>query len=89
MRTRQACELCGVWDYLEEHHVFEGNGRRKIADEWGATVRICPKCHRDIHRNPKKYIWLKAKYQRLVMARYDLTEEEFVERIGKSYIWQT
>lgn len=82
----QTCELCGRYDRIEVHHVFEGNGRRKISDEWGAVIRLCPSCHRKIHARPKDYIWLKQKYQREVMARFGLSEDEFIHRLGKSYL---
>ena len=85
-QKNNVCEICGRYGRTDIHHVFEGNGRRKISDEWGATIEVCADCHRKIHARPKAYIWLKQKCQREVMARYGLNTEEFIERIGKSYL---
>ena len=80
------CALCGRYGRTEIHHVFEGRGRRQIAEEWGAVMEVCPICHSKIHARPQSYIWLKQKFQREIMARYGMTEEEFINRLGRSYL---
>ena len=78
------CYICGRHGNTEIHHVFEGNGRRKISDELDAVIEVCPACHRKIHAFPNDHEWLKIKFQREIMAR-GMTEEEFIGRVGKSY----
>jgi len=78
------CEVCGRYGLTHLHHVFEGAGRRRI--DINPIIEVCPDCHRKIHARPAEWIWLKQKYQRLVMAREGLSVEQFIERFGKSYL---
>lgn len=80
------CQICGRRLPTEIHHVFEGNGRRKISDEWDAVIEVCRSCHHDIEYRPKKYEWLKQKYQREIMVRNGLSMEEWIARIGRNYL---
>lgn len=51
IQTKCECYLChkGMESGLEVHHAIPGRGNRKICTEWGLTVWLCPKCHRDLH----------------------------------------
>lgn len=80
------CYLCGRHAETDIHHVFEGNGKRKISDEWDAVIEVCRRCHRDVEYNPKNYVWLKQKFQREIMARKNMTVEQWIDRMGKNYI---
>lgn len=44
----EVCYLCGGFA-VHTHHLFEGNGRRKISDRLKLTVRLCAECHRKLH----------------------------------------
>ena len=86
MREREPCSLCGRWDYLQLHHVFEGQSLRRISDKYGATMHICPACHRNIHAHPLDYLWLKKESQLEVMERLHWTIEDWHRHFGKSYL---
>lgn len=93
---REHCFICGRnahTDYfgLEEHHVFEGNGRRQISEKYGLKVYICgDRCHRNgkdsIHKNAKVDRAVKQIVQRRAMQYYGWTTEEFIEKFRKNYI---
>lgn len=93
---REHCFLCGRnshADYygLEEHHVFEGRGRKKLSEQYGLKVYICgDRCHRNgkdsVHKNAKVARILKRIVQKRAMQRYGWTTEEFIEIFGKNYI---
>lgn len=93
---RQHCFLCGRnarADYfgLEEHHCFEGYGRREISEKYGLKVYICgDRCHRNgkesVHKNAKIDRDLKAKAQEIAMQYYGWSVEDFICKFRKNYI---
>lgn len=93
---REHCFLCGRnarADYfgLEEHHVFEGYGKRDISEQYGLKVYICgDRCHRNgkksVHKNAEVARALKAKAQEMAMQHYGWSIEDFISIIGKSYL---
>ncbi len=92
---REHCFLCGRnarADYfgLEEHHVFEGLGRRGISEQYGLKVYICgSRCHREgkdsVHKNAKVDRALKKVVQQRAMQYYGWTVEEFIKKFRKNY----
>ena len=48
MEKVKECYLCGKTCRTERHHVF-GGPYRKLSEEYGAVVDLCPECHRYIH----------------------------------------
>ena len=90
------CFICGRnarADYfgLEEHHVFEGYGRRELSEQYGLKVYICgDRCHRNgkqsVHKNAQVDRALKEVVQTRAMQYYGWTIEQFIEIIGKSYL---
>lgn len=95
-QDREHCFLCGRnarADYfgLEEHHVFEGYGKREISEQYGLKVYICgDKCHRNgkdsVHKNAKVARELKARVQEIAMQHYGWSIEDFISIIGKNYL---
>ena len=66
IQTKCECYLCheGMESGLEVHHAIPGRGNRKICTEWGLTVWLCPKCHRDLHDHNIGYKEIQADAQR-------------------------
>lgn len=93
---RENCFICGRnsrADFfgLEEHHVFEGIGRRKISEKYGLKVYICgDRCHRNgkesVHKNAKVDRALKKLVQEKAMEYYGWSIEDFIKKFGKNYI---
>lgn len=78
----ERCFLCGRSGPLHTHHMIHGS-RRRLADRYGLTVRLCPDCHRRLHdlgehdRDLKELaqIWFEEKHG----------HEEFMRVFGKNY----
>lgn len=91
---RTYCFLCGRrnqngMDALEEHHVFEGNGRRAKSEEYGLKVYLCGwTCHRlgenSAHKNREVSLNLKRMAQKKFEEIH--SREEFWKEFGKSYL---
>lgn len=73
--------------HLQKHHVFMGPNRR-ISEEQGFYVWLCPECHifnsHAVHKDNEAC----RKLQREAQQAYerDHTREEFMSLIGRSYL---
>lgn len=79
------CEICGGWENLQKHHVYEGRNRSN-SDKYGAVITVCYKCHEDIHRHPAKYKWLKEEWQGILMMENHWSIEDFISVFRRSYL---
>lgn len=81
----ECCFICGQWA-TDTHHCIHGNGRRILADKDGLTVRLCNRCHGLLHDKGN----FDKELQRIAEARwmehYGKSEDDFIERYGKSYL---
>lgn len=84
MDTRKdECYLCGRNGHMEEHHIFEGSSNRKISEQEGLKVWLCPECHRlgkdSIHMNPssERAIQLKKEAQKKFEWKYREEHPEY------------
>lgn len=91
---RSYCFLCkkrngyGL-NALEEHHIFEGNGKRPVSERYGLKVYLCGvTCHRDGPKSAHKNKEVKDMLHVLAQKKFEETHsrEEFKEAFGKSYI---
>lgn len=87
MRGNEECRLCGKIGPTEEHHVFSGS-YRKLSDKYGATVRLCPKCHSYIHSGKgyedKRQLQCDVQYELMDANEWDLNQ--WLQIFGKSWI---
>lgn len=71
----------------EEHHVFFGNGRRKLSERYGMKVQLCIPHHRTsseaVHRNVRINRMLQEYAQRVFEEKYP--GKDFRQIFGKSY----
>ena len=81
----EGCLICGKMGDLVRHEVFHGPYRLK-SKKYGCWVKLCPRCHMEIHAMPNGYKWLRAVTQEKAMETYNWTEEDFRDVFGKSYI---
>ena len=80
------CYICGN-PYVELHHIFEGTGRRRIADKYDfCQVWLCEDHHREVHAIPNWGLDLELKQmaQRIYEAKYGHTG--FLREFTKSYL---
>lgn len=79
------CFICGQFA-TDTHHCCHGNANRKLADQDGLTVRLCHRCHMNLHDKGN----FDRELQRIAQARwmeyYGKSEDEFRLRYGKSYL---
>lgn len=79
-----ACFLCDRMGDLVRHEIFHGPYRTK-SKALGCWVLLCPDCHMQLHANADLDRQLRQIGQRLAMAWYDWTVDEFRERFGKNF----
>ena len=84
------CGRNGLYDALDEHHVF-GKFNRNKSEEDGLKVYLChERCHifgtESVHKNALFDLELKRYAQIKSMEKYGWTKKEFIDRYGKSYI---
>lgn len=84
------CYITGS-NHVHIHHVFPGNGRRKLCEKYGFIVPLEPKLHNmsdiSVHSSPNNGLdlQLKQECQRYFEAHYG-NRSEFIEKFGKSYL---
>lgn len=88
------CFLCGSrtgygLNALEEHHVFEGNGKRPVSEKYGLKVYLCGStCHREGKNSAHKNKEVKDMLHKLAQRKFEETysREQFKAEFGKSYL---
>lgn len=99
LTQKGVCYLCGRWGRTEMHHIMSGTANRKISEQEGLKVNLCPDCHRRIHREPKwdQAVWLKKHAQEVWEKDYIkdypyekhaeiAARQEFIRLFGRSYL---
>lgn len=83
------CLVCKTTLDLHKHHVFGGNGRRKVSEEYGCWVYLCARHHNmskaGVHFNKTLDTKLKQECQRAWEARYG-DRAVFIRTFGRSYL---
>lgn len=81
------CYICSRVTQTEEHHIFFGPNR-KLSEQYGLKVYLCPYCHRDnkngVHGNKE----IADHLHRIGQTAFerDHTRKEFRNIFGKSYL---
>ena len=79
------CLLCGKTGPTEKHHLMSGTANRRLAEEDGLFIYLCPMCHQIVHMDPKVNRTTKAFAEKLWRDYYGKSKEEFIKRYGKSF----
>lgn len=81
------CYICRKQTDTALHHIFYGP-KRKMSDENGFTVFLCPDCHQyaphAAHRCREIDLWLRARCQRVFEKTH--SRDEFMRLVGKNYL---
>lgn len=96
------CYVCDRTTNTELHHIFYGRKYRRIADEEGMVVYLCPACHRGtdgVHGKNGHALdytlkeMAQEEWERLFIERYpykrhakDAAREAWLRLFGKNYI---
>lgn len=51
--TAGECYLCPYVGDTARHEVFYGTGTRALSKRYGLWVNLCPRCHAEVHADPK------------------------------------
>ena len=75
----------------ERHEIFEGRtGNRDKSIEDGLVIFTTPQIHRtsndSIHKDPKKWLFLKELGEQVWIDYYGKSKEEFRKKYGKNYL---
>jgi len=93
-QDKSYCFLCGSrtgqgLDALEEHHVFEGVGRRAASERYGLKVYLCgSSCHREGEESAHRNKETKDMLHRVAQTKFEelYGREKFVLVFGKNYL---
>lgn len=83
------CFICGKKTATERHHVCFGVGLRKISEELGLIVYLCPEHHRGtygVHGKDGNEINRYLKKQAQFEFEKTHAREEWMQRIGRNYL---
>lgn len=103
MNTQKGvCFWCDRIAPTQLHHIFFGNGLRKISDREGLTVYLCPDCHEGTYGVHGKYgktlnytlkEMAQEEWERRYLERYPYknhaemaAREEFRRMMGRSWL---
>lgn len=77
------CYICGRASNHTHHCIYGSN--HKLADKYGLTVRLCHKCHTELHMNPNRGSdsFLKVTAQNCFENTYP--DLDFMEIFGRNY----
>ena len=88
MQTEQESYLSGRTDNLEEHHIFYGQGRRKLSERYGLKVWLTHDEHNEppdgVHFNQETRRALERAGQEAFERKYP--ELDFVRIFGRNYL---
>ena len=82
---QDCCYICGQWA-TDTHHCIHGTANRKLADKDGLTVRLCHRCHMNLHDHGSFDRELQRIAQACWMEHFEKSEDDFRKRYGKSYL---
>lgn len=90
LQTEKCCFMCGSSQWLEEHHIFNGNPNRTLSETHGLKVWLCHCCHNEppngVHYNRTNRNILQVEAQKKAMEHYGWTADEFQEIFGRNYL---
>lgn len=86
--NKRKCFLCGLYKQTEEHHIFGGSNRR-LSEEYGLKVYLCPNCHQhskySAHRDKDTADHLHRVGQQAFEEQIS-SREEFMKIFGRNYL---
>lgn len=89
IQSNKECYITGCTTGLHEHHIFEGNGRRKLSEKYGLKVWLIPELHNlsnnGVHYNKELDLLIKRVGQKAFEEKYG-TREDFIRIFGRNYL---
>lgn len=89
MSNEKECYMCHTTEDLHKHHVFFGNGRRRLSEQDGCWCYLCARHHNmsdlGVHFNKDLDNFLK----RVCQKKWEMvrgTRADFIKRFGRNYL---
>lgn len=88
IKSSKTCYYCGSEAGLQRHHAIKGTANRKLAEESGLWIWICPYHHDMIHGKDghEMDMALKQAAEYAWMKHNNKTVKDWISRFGKSWI---
>lgn len=91
IQPEKYCFICGSRMNLELHHCIHGSANRKLADEDGLTVWLCPLCHRGTYGvHGREGHGMDEDLKKIAEAKWlrftGKTKADWIARYGKNYL---
>lgn len=91
IKESKSCFFCGDERACEKHHIVFGTANRKLAEEDGLWVWLCPDCHRGTYgvhgyAGHDRDLALKRAAEYAWIRKNDSSVEEWIKRYGKNYL---
>lgn len=85
MEQIKLCDICGINQATDNHHLISSTSERKICDRYDfMQIQICRDCHRVIHENNTANKLSKMLGQ--AMFEINFTHEEYMKWFKKNYL---
>lgn len=81
------CYICKTTQAIQRHHVYFGNGYRKLSDKYGMVVDLCVGHHtgsHGVHFNRTLDLQLKRESQE--WFEQERSRDEFMRIFGRNYL---
>lgn len=88
IQDKKECIVCGSWN-VEEHHIYFGVAKRKLSEECGLKVWLCPTHHRGtngVHGKNGHKLDVELKQLGQKAFEWNHTREEFIKIFGRNYL---
>lgn len=88
IQDKRECLVCGSWN-VEEHHIFFGQAKRKLSEDYGLKVWLCPTHHRGtngVHGKNGHKLDSELKQLGQKAFEWEHTREEFMKLMGRNYL---
>ncbi len=88
IQDRKECIVCGSWN-VEDHHIFFGQGKRKLSEKYGLKVWLCPSHHREtngVHGRDGHKLDIELKQLGQKAFEWKHSREDFMKVFGRNYL---
>ena len=89
LQKNRECWECGRVDVLNDHHIIYGTANRRISEEYGFKVWLCPEHHTGKHgvHNNNKLLDLRLKTMAQTYFESNLgSRKDFIRLFGRNFL---
>lgn len=80
------CYICWSQGRMQQHHCLHGTANRKLADEDGLVVNLCPRCHMRLHDDGIGDLAIMKDAENAWLKYNQLDISDWIYRYGKNYL---